>query len=62
MSFTVSESRWSDVYLAATARGVSVAGDFLAATALALALQSAGAGGLAVSGMMLAIALPLVVL
>ncbi|HEX5596278.1 MAG TPA: MFS transporter [Micromonosporaceae bacterium] len=62
MSFTVSESRWRDVYFAATARGVSVAGDFLAATALALALQSAGAGGLAVSGMMLAIALPLVVL
>jgi MFS family permease len=61
MSFT-SGSRWSDVYLAAAARGVSVCGDFLAATALALALQTAGAGGLAVSGLMLAATLPLVVL
>lgn len=61
MSFT-SKSRWSDVYLAAAARGVSVCGDFLAATALALALQTAGAGGLAVSGLMLAATLPLVVL
>jgi MFS family permease len=65
MSFTSAEparSRWGDVYLAAGARGVSTCGDFLAATALALALQSAGAGGLAVSGLMLAAVLPLVVL
>ncbi|AGZ38603.1 MFS transporter [Actinoplanes friuliensis] len=62
MSFTTTESRWTDVYLAAGARGVSVCGDFLAATALALALQSAGAGGLAVSGLLLAAALPLAVL
>jgi MFS family permease len=62
MSFTSAESRWGDVYLAAGARGVSACGDFLAATALALALQSAGAGGLAVSGLMLAAALPLAVL
>lgn len=65
MSFTsaeVARSRWGDVYLAAGARGVSTCGDFLAATALALALQTAGAGGLAVSGLMLAAVLPLVVL
>lgn len=37
-------------------------GDFLAATALTLALQAAGAGGLAVSGLLLAATLPLVVL
>ncbi|GAA4438487.1 MFS transporter [Phytohabitans houttuyneae] len=65
MSFTSAEqarSRWGDVYLAAAARGISTCGDFLAATALALALQSAGAGGLAVSGLMLAAVLPLVLL
>lgn len=62
MSFTSEESRWSDVYVATGARGVSVCGDFLAATALALALQSAGAGGVAVAGLMIAAALPLVVL
>src|SRR3954449_13541634 len=62
MSFTSDGSRWSDVYLAAGARGVSACGDFLAATALALALQQAGAGGMAVSGLLLAAALPLAVL
>ncbi|SCE84103.1 Predicted arabinose efflux permease, MFS family [Micromonospora coriariae] len=62
MSFTVVESRWPDVWLAATARGTTICGDFLAATALALALQGAGAGGLAVSGLLLAATLPLVVL
>jgi MFS family permease len=59
MSFT---SRWSDVYLIAGCRGVSVCGDFLAATTLALVLQQAGHGGLAVSGLMLAAAVPLAVL
>ncbi|MER7420113.1 MFS transporter [Micromonospora peucetia] len=62
MSFTTGGSRWSDVWLAATARGISICGDFLAATALALALQAAGASGLAVSGLLLAATLPLVVL
>jgi MFS family permease len=62
MSFTSDGSRWGDVYLAAGARGVSACGDFLAATALALALQQAGAGGMAVSGLLLAAALPLAVL
>ncbi|MGI5146961.1 MFS transporter [Plantactinospora sp. CA-294935] len=59
---TPAVSRWRDVYLAAGARAVSSCGDFLAATSLALALQSAGAGGLAVSGVMLAATLPLVLL
>ncbi|MET8249887.1 MFS transporter [Micromonospora sp. NPDC005197] len=62
MSFTTEASRWSDVWLASAARGTTVGGDFLAATALALALQGAGAGGLAVSGLLLAATLPLVVL
>ncbi|GLY22395.1 MFS transporter [Micromonospora sp. NBRC 101691] len=55
-------SRWSDVGFATVARGVSTGGDFLAATALTLALQSAGAGGLAVSALLLAATLPLVLL
>jgi len=62
MSFASDGSRWGDVYLAAGARGVSACGDFLAATALALALQQAGAGGVAVSGLLLAAALPLALL
>jgi len=59
MSFT---SRWSDVYVVAGSRAVSVCGDVLAATTLALVLQQAGHGGLAVSGLMVAAALPLAVL
>ncbi|MEE6305310.1 MFS transporter [Plantactinospora veratri] len=59
---TPTVSHWRDVHLAAGARAVSTCGDFLAATALALALQSAGAGGLAVAGVMLAATLPLVLL
>ncbi|MEU9824877.1 MFS transporter [Micromonospora chersina] len=62
MSFTSGPSRWADVWLATAARGVSSCGDFLAASALTLALQSAGAGGLAVSGLLLAATLPLVAL
>ncbi|MGC4877510.1 MFS transporter [Micromonospora sp. DT43] len=62
MSFTTEASRWPDVWLASAARGTTICGDFLAATALALALQGSGAGGLAVSGLLLAATLPLVVL
>ncbi|MEU3452510.1 MFS transporter [Micromonospora sp. NPDC006766] len=62
MSFASGPSRWSDVWLVTAARGTSTCGDFLAAAALTLALQSAGAGGLAVSGLMLAATLPLAVL
>jgi MFS family permease len=62
MSFASAPSRWPDVWLATAARGVSSCGDFLAASALTLALQSAGADGLAVSGLLLAATLPLVTL
>ncbi|MFI7604754.1 MFS transporter [Micromonospora sp. NPDC049366] len=62
MSFTPAPSRWSDVWLVTASRGLSSCGDFLAASTLTLALQSAGAGGLAVSGLLLAATLPLVVL
>jgi MFS family permease len=59
MSFT---SRWSDVYLASGARAISACGDFLAATALVLALQERGAGSAAVAAVMIAAAVPPVVL
>lgn len=62
MSFTSAGSRWRDVYVAASARGGAVTAEIMIATALALALQSAGAGGLAVSGLLLASVLPLVAL
>jgi MFS family permease len=52
--------RWSDVYIAAAARAVSGCGDMLAATALALILVARGESGLAVAGILLAAALPLV--
>jgi MFS family permease len=55
-------ARWRDVYVAATARAISNCGDILAATALALVLQGRGAGGLAVSGILLAAAVPPIVL
>ncbi|WP_319459713.1 MFS transporter [Micromonospora sp. RTP1Z1] len=62
MSFASGPSRWSDVWLTTAARGISSCGDFLAASALTLSLQSAGAGGMAVSGLLLAATLPLVAL
>ncbi|MBM2617958.1 MFS transporter [Actinoplanes sp. LDG1-06] len=63
MSFTSrDDTRWRDVYVVAGSRAVSVCGDFLAATTLALVLQQGGHGGLAVSGLMLAASLPLAVL
>ncbi|MEV4713540.1 MFS transporter [Micromonospora sp. NPDC049374] len=62
MSFTSGESRWADVALATSARGFATCGQFLAATTLTLTLQSSGAGGRAVAGMLLAATLPLVVL
>jgi MFS family permease len=58
MSFTSPR----DVYLAASARGVSQLGDFLAATSLVLALQQRGAGAYAVAAVLAAAALPTVVL
>src|SRR3954471_2604068 len=68
MPFTFSRAprvdgdRWSDVYLSATARAVSNCGDLLAATALVLALQARGAGGYAVAAVLLAAAVPPVLL
>jgi MFS family permease len=62
MSFTSGDSRWADVYVVAGSRGVSVCGDFLAATTLALVLQQTGHGGLAVSGLLIAASLPLALL
>ncbi|WP_045740480.1 MFS transporter [Actinoplanes rectilineatus] len=59
---TPQTSRWPDVYLVAGGRAITVCGDFLAATTLALVLQESGHGGLAVSGLMLAAGLPLAVL
>jgi MFS family permease len=66
MSFTSSPavvpSRWRDVGLAASARGVSFAGDMLSATALLLVVQGRGAGGFAVAALLLAASAPLVLL
>ncbi|HEY2947210.1 MAG TPA: MFS transporter [Micromonosporaceae bacterium] len=55
-------SRWRDVYIASGARGISVFGDFLAATALVLAVQAAGGGGFAISALLLAATVPIVAL
>jgi MFS family permease len=57
MSFTSAR----DVYLLSVARGVSLLGDFLAATALVLALQERGAGGTVIAGVLIASVLPVVV-
>ncbi|WP_328464392.1 MFS transporter [Actinoplanes sp. NBC_00393] len=62
MSFTSAESRWADVHLAAAGRAISVCGDLLAATTLALVLQQAGHGGFAVSGLLVAASLPITLL
>ncbi|MEV8517784.1 MFS transporter [Dactylosporangium sp. NPDC051484] len=56
------EPRWSDVYLTASARGISVCGDLLAATSLAVVLQQRGAGGYAVAALLLSASLPPVLL
>jgi len=58
MSFTSKR----DVYLIVSARGLGFLGDFLAATSLILALQGRGAGGYAVAALLIAAALPAVVL
>ncbi|MBG0565290.1 MFS transporter [Actinoplanes aureus] len=62
MSFTSAESRWADVRLAAAGRAISVCGDLLAATTLALVLQQSGHGGFAVSGLLVAASLPITLL
>src|SRR5437667_12696418 len=60
MSFTSSPrpDRWTDVHLATVARAVSTCGDYLAATALVIALQSRGSGGFAVAALLIAAAAP----
>jgi MFS family permease len=63
MSFTSAPAsafspRWSDVYIGAIARAIDNGGDMLAAVALALVLQGAGHGGAAVAGLLLAAAVP----
>jgi MFS family permease len=64
MSFTSDRtvSDWRDVYLSAGTQAISVCGDLLAATTLALVLQQRGYGGLAVSGLLLAASVPPTVL
>ncbi|MFC7274402.1 MFS transporter [Paractinoplanes rhizophilus] len=62
MSFASGDERWADVYLLSITRAVSVCGEFLAATTLALVLQQAGHGGLAVSGLLVAASLPIALL
>jgi MFS family permease len=64
MSFTSVEQRddWRDVWVAASARAVSLAGDFLAATALVLALQQRGDDGFGVAALLLASTVPMVLL
>jgi MFS family permease len=61
MSFT--SPRWpADVYLATGAKALSGCGDFLAATALVLTLQQRGYGGIAVAALLIAAAVPPVLL
>jgi MFS family permease len=63
MSFTSpSDARWSEVYISAVARAISTCGDMLAATALLLVFQERGRGGIAVAALLLAAAVPPVVL
>ncbi|GAA0914594.1 MFS transporter [Virgisporangium aurantiacum] len=65
MSFASEEQQrddWRDVWVAASARAVSLAGDFLAATALVLALQQRGDDGFGVAALLLASTVPMVLL
>src|SRR3954449_7271171 len=49
---------WRDVYILAGLRGLSFAGDIMAATSITLLLQAKGAGSYAVMALLLAAALP----
>jgi MFS family permease len=64
MSFTSPDDRprWRDLGIAVTARSVSYCGDYLAATALALTLQTRGDNGYGVAALMIAAALPVALL
>lgn len=61
MSF-IEEDDWRDVWVASAARAFSLGGDFLAATALVLALQQRGDGGFGVAALLLASTVPMVLL
>jgi MFS family permease len=56
MSFT--NPRWRDVYVAAGARAIDQGGTVLAAVTLQITLQQRGHGGLEVAGLLLAAAIP----
>jgi MFS family permease len=60
MSFTSRADNWRDVYLAAGARAVSLAGDFLAVTARVLAVEQRGDSGYGVAALLLATSVPMV--
>jgi MFS family permease len=65
MSFTSPElarTRWSDVYIASFAQFFGATGTFLVLVTLVLALQQRGASGIEVSILVIAEALPMVVL
>lgn len=49
---------WRDVYILAGLRGLSFAGDIVAAVALTLMLQSNGAGSYAIMALLLAASVP----
>jgi MFS family permease len=55
-------TQWRDVWIAAASNAVTGMGTFLVMTTLILTLQEEGHGGLAVSGVIMAEALPVVVL
>ncbi len=63
MSFTNTFTpRWSDVYISAVCRAIDNGGDMLAAVALALILVQRGYGGVAIAALMLATAIPPILL
>jgi hypothetical protein len=65
MSFAspvLARTRWSDVYIASFAQFFGATGTFLVLVTLVLALQQRGASGIEVSILVIAEALPMVVL
>jgi MFS family permease len=61
-SVTLERSRWSDVYIASVAQFFGALGTFLVLFTLVLALQQRGASGIEVAILVIAEALPMVVL
>jgi MFS family permease len=64
MSFITDRKRddWRDVWVATGARAISMSGDFLAATALVLALEQRGDKGFGVAAVLLASTVPMMLL